>query len=84
MNKLEKQYINEVCDAEAALEEAAVRGQELKKLQYDFQREILKGAVVDGSDKIQAEAIERYFEQRLHARDMLIEQLRLQDARLKV
>lgn len=74
----------ELCDIMAALEEVEQRGTELRKTEYDFTREIVQGAVRKPTGKVQAEVVERYFEERGRTRDLLIEQLRLKDARLKV
>eukprot|EP00047_Mylnosiga_fluctuans_P005579 m.241333 g.241333 ORF g.241333 m.241333 type:complete len:418 (-) comp13830_c0_seq1:127-1380(-) len=84
IDRADKIRIDELCDAEAALEESAIRLDELRKLQYDFERDVIGGAVLESTGKIDADALERHLRQHMRARDLLIEQLQLQDARLKV
>ena len=57
---------------------------ELKKSSYEFERDILKGAVNNRTGKVIAEKITRYFEDKNRARDALIEKLRLKNSTLKV
>jgi hypothetical protein len=83
VERIERKFNEEVCNAQSALEEVDIRGMELRKLEYDFNKEIIGGARMNETGKIQAEVVERYFENRAKARNMLIEQLQLKDARLK-
>lgn len=85
--KLDKErsvYDDQLCDIQAAIEEEDMREQELRMLHFDFQREIVEGAVSRANGKVLGEAVEHYFESRQKARAMLIEQLQLKDGRLKV
>ena len=66
------------------MEEADVRLSELKKSSYEFERDILKGAINTRTGKVVAEKVIRYFEDKQRARDALIEKLRLKNATLKV
>ena len=68
----------------AIMEEADIRISETKKTSYEFERDIVKGAVNARTDKIVAEKVTRYFEDKLRARDTLTEKLRLKNVTLKV
>ncbi|XP_041375443.1 coiled-coil domain-containing protein 113-like [Gigantopelta aegis] len=68
----------------AIMEEADLRLAEIKKESYEFDRDIVKGAVNQRTAKVIAEKVIRYFEDRLRARDTLIEKLRLKNSTLKV
>lgn len=68
----------------AVMEEADIRYTEVKKAQYEFNRDIVNGAVNPRSGKIFAEKLIRSIEDRLRARDTLIKKLRLKNSTLKV
>ncbi|XP_062501446.1 coiled-coil domain-containing protein 113-like [Corticium candelabrum] len=68
----------------ASLEEADIRFGETKKAMYEFERDIVRGAVIQRIGKVSAERVSRYFEDKLRARDTLIEKLRLKNSTLKV
>ncbi|XP_014681514.1 PREDICTED: coiled-coil domain-containing protein 113-like [Priapulus caudatus] len=68
----------------AVMEEAEMRSCELKKSEYEFERDIIKGAVNPRSGKIISEKIVRHFEDKMKSRDGLIEKLRLKNSTLKV
>ncbi|XP_046340431.1 coiled-coil domain-containing protein 113-like [Haliotis rufescens] len=68
----------------AIMEEADMRLAEMKKDSYEFDRDIVKGAVNQRTAKVIAEKVIRYFEDKLRARDTLIEKLRLKNSTLKV
>jgi chromosome segregation ATPase len=68
----------------AALEEADIRFAEIKKASYEFERDIVKGAVNQRTGKVAAERVSRYFEDKLRAKDALVEKLRLKNSTLKV
>ncbi|XP_046545033.1 coiled-coil domain-containing protein 113-like [Haliotis rubra] len=68
----------------AIMEEADMRLAEMKKDSYEFDRDIVKGAVNQRTTKVIAEKVIRYFEDKLRARDTLIEKLRLKNSTLKV
>ena len=50
------------------MEEADLRLAEIKKESYEFDRDIVKGAVNQRTGKVIAEKVIRYFEDRLRAR----------------
>lgn len=68
----------------AIMEEADIRLAETKKECYEFDRDIVKGSVNNRTYKVIAEKVLRYFDDRLRARDTLIEKLRLKNSTLKV
>eukprot|EP00916_Digyalum_oweni_P020760 GHVL01034586.1.p1 GENE.GHVL01034586.1~~GHVL01034586.1.p1 ORF type:complete len:344 (+),score=37.71 GHVL01034586.1:3-1034(+) len=68
----------------AIMEEADMRLAETKKEAYEFERDIVKGSVNNRTTKVIAEKVMRYFDDRLRARDTLIEKLRLKNSTLKV
>ncbi|XP_074644983.1 cilia- and flagella-associated protein 263-like [Tubulanus polymorphus] len=68
----------------AIMEESDMRLAETKKSSYEFERDIVKGAVNARTAKVIAERVVRYFEDKLRSRDTLIEKLRLKNSTLKV
>ncbi|KAL3860691.1 hypothetical protein ACJMK2_010782 [Sinanodonta woodiana] len=68
----------------AIMEEAELRFAETKKESYEFERDIVKGAVNLRTNKVVAEKVVRYFEDKIKSRDTLIEKLRLKNSTLKV
>jgi len=68
----------------AVMEEADIRYSEVKKAQYEFNRDIVNGAVNPRSNKLIAEKLTRSIEDKLRARDTLIKKLRLKNSTLKV
>eukprot|EP01136_Pigoraptor_vietnamica_P030441 Opistho-1_new@89695 len=66
------------------MEEAEIRLAELKKATYDFRRDIVQGAVNPRTEKVIAEKVTRYYEDKMRQRDALIEKLRLKNSTLKV
>ncbi|CAG5115184.1 unnamed protein product [Candidula unifasciata] len=68
----------------AIMEEAEINLSELKKEYYEFERDVLKGALHPRTNKIIAEKCLRFFEDKIKARDLLIEKFRLKNAALKI
>jgi len=68
----------------AVMEEADIRFSEVKKAQYEFNRDIVNGAINTRTNKVVAEKLIRFIEDKLRARDTLIEKLRLKNSTLKV
>ncbi|XP_078687929.1 cilia- and flagella-associated protein 263-like [Branchiostoma floridae x Branchiostoma belcheri] len=68
----------------AHIEEADTRLSEIRKSSYEFERDILKGGVNPRTGKVVGERATRYFEDRIRAKDTLIEKLRLKNSSLKV
>ncbi|KAK6185485.1 hypothetical protein SNE40_007707 [Patella caerulea] len=68
----------------AIMEEADLRLAEMKKEYYEFERDIVKGAVNTRTNRVVSEKVIRYFEDKLRSRDTLIEKLRLKNSTLKV
>ncbi|XP_072277596.1 cilia- and flagella-associated protein 263 isoform X2 [Pyxicephalus adspersus] len=66
---------------QATMEEAEIRSSEIKKARYELERDIGKGRKGEG---VTAEKILRYMEEKLRARDSLVDKLRLKNAALKV
>lgn len=67
----------------AVLEETDIRISELKKDAYEFKRDIVVGAENIRSGKTVAEKVVRYMEDKLNAKDAVIDKLRLKNATLK-
>ena len=67
----------------AVLEETEIRIGELKRNAYEFKRDVVLGAENTRTGKIMAERVTRYFEEKLKAKDSVIEKLRLKNATLK-
>lgn len=67
----------------AVLEETEIRIGELKRNAYEFKRDVVVGAENTRTGKIMAERVTRYFEEKLKAKDSVIEKLRLKNATLK-
>ncbi|XP_068691858.1 cilia- and flagella-associated protein 263-like [Montipora foliosa] len=68
----------------AVMEEADIRSAEVKKSSYEFERDIVKGAVNQRTNKVIAERVTKYLEDKLRSRDTAIEKLRLKNSTLKV
>eukprot|EP00118_Oscarella_pearsei_P005625 m.25896 g.25896 ORF g.25896 m.25896 type:complete len:321 (+) comp29006_c0_seq1:527-1489(+) len=68
----------------ASLEEADIRLAEIKKASYEFERDIVRGALNQRTGQVTAERVARYIEDKLRSRDALIEKLRLKNSTLKV
>lgn len=68
----------------AIMEETEMRLSEMKKESYEFERDIVKGSLNHRTNKVIAEKALRYFDDKLRARDTLIEKLRLKNSTLKV
>lgn len=67
----------------AVLEETEIRIGELKRDAYEFKRDVVVGAENVRTGKIMAERVTRYFEEKLKAKDSVIEKLRLKNATLR-
>ncbi|XP_067933125.1 cilia- and flagella-associated protein 263-like [Watersipora subatra] len=68
----------------AEIEEAELRLGEIRKSHYEFDRDIVKGAVNSQTNKVVAEKVSRYFEDKLRGRETLVGKLRLKNSTLKV
>jgi len=68
----------------AVMEEADIRYAEVKKAQYEFNRDIVNGAVNPRTNRVIAEKLTRSIDEKLRSRDTLIEKLRLKNSTLKV
>ncbi|KAJ3290327.1 hypothetical protein HK104_006846, partial [Borealophlyctis nickersoniae] len=68
----------------AEMEEVEIRVAEIKKAMYEFKRDIVSQAVNPRTGKIIAERVLRYFEEKIRAKDAIIEKVRLKNATLKV
>lgn len=53
---------------QAIMEEADLRFAEIKKASYEFERDIVKGAVNTRTGKVVAEKVIRYFDDKLRGR----------------
>ncbi|MBN3304133.1 CC113 protein, partial [Amia calva] len=69
---------------QATIEEADMRLGEIKKAQYEFDREIAKPLREKKGVMMGAEKVNRYFEDRTRAKETLAEKLRLKNAALRV
>eukprot|EP00899_Mesostigma_viride_P027683 jgi/Mesvir1/809/Mv17399-RA.1 len=65
------------------MEETEVRMAETKKDTYEFKRDIVVGAESSRTGRTVAEKMTRYLEEKLRAKDTMIEKLRLKNATLK-
>ncbi|KAJ3043949.1 hypothetical protein HK097_001616, partial [Rhizophlyctis rosea] len=68
----------------AEMEEVEIRMDEIKKASYEFKRDIVGSAVNPRTGKIIAERVLRYYEDKIRAKDAIIEKIRLKNATLKV
>ncbi|BFZ19141.1 hypothetical protein BsWGS_22180 [Bradybaena similaris] len=82
--KLEEESEKLLDNYTAIMEEAEINLTELQKEHYEFERDVLKGALHPQTKKIMAEKCLRFFDDKIKARDLLIEKLRLKNAALKV
>nr|XP_022286161.1 coiled-coil domain-containing protein 113-like [Crassostrea virginica] len=80
-----KENCEKVLDTyKAIMEEADLRLAETKKESYEFERDIVKGAMNPRTGKVIAEKVTRYLDEKNRSRDTLIEKLRLKNSTLKV
>ncbi|XP_078527339.1 cilia- and flagella-associated protein 263 [Lissotriton helveticus] len=68
----------------AIMEEADVRLTEIKKAVAEFERDVVKPALKKKSSVITSEKVMRYIEEKMRAKDMLTDKLRLKIVSLKV
>ncbi|KAJ3221348.1 hypothetical protein HK099_003574 [Clydaea vesicula] len=68
----------------AEMEEVDIRVSEVKKAQFEFRRDIVQQAINQRTGKVVAERVLRYFEDKIRAKDTIIEKVRLKNATLKV
>jgi len=68
----------------ANLEELDIRMNEIKKYLYEFERDIIKGAVNPRTKGVLAEKVVRFYDEKIKSKDTLIEKLRLKNSTLKV
>lgn len=69
---------------QAITEECDMRIAQVKKDVYEFRREIVIGGESARTGKIVAEKVIRYFEEKLRAKDSMIDKLKLKNSSLKV
>lgn len=84
IEKLREESEKVIDHFKAIMEEADMRLAEIKKAFYEFDRDIVKASVNPRTGKVIAEKVSRYLEDKLRARDTLVEKLRLKNATLKV
>jgi len=65
-------------------EETEIRISEMKKEAYEFRRDIVAGALNTRTGKIMAEKVIKYFEDKLRAKDNLVEKLKSKNLALKM
>eukprot|EP00079_Xenopus_tropicalis_P035083 XP_017948854.1 PREDICTED: coiled-coil domain-containing protein 113 [Xenopus tropicalis] len=69
----------------ATVEEAEFRSTDIKKSKYEFERDIGKAAIsIKKSAGVSPDKVIRYMEEKMRARDSLVDKLRLKNAALKV
>lgn len=78
-----RKYEKIVNSLRAVLQEADMRMAELRKEAFDFKREIVVGGESSRTGNIMAERVVRFLEERLKAKDSLVEKLRLRNTTLK-
>jgi len=60
--------LDDMCLIKAKLEEADLRLAEIKKEEYEFERDIVKGAVNPRTGKANSEKVSKYLEDKLRAK----------------
>jgi hypothetical protein len=68
----------------AEMEEVEIRMVEIKKEMYEFKRDIEIQALDKRTGKVMAERVVRYFEDKIRAKETMIEKIRLKNVTLKV
>ncbi|KAM5126405.1 cilia- and flagella-associated protein 263 [Mantella aurantiaca] len=70
----------------ATMEEAEIRSTEIRKAAYEFERDVEKAAMSGkkGGGGVTPEKVLRYMEEKMSARDSLVDKLRLKNAALKI
>ncbi|KAK2141456.1 hypothetical protein LSH36_1095g00096 [Paralvinella palmiformis] len=84
LEKLHEESERIMDNFKAIMEECDLRLAEMKKASYEFERDVVKGSINPRTNKVIAEKVVRYLEDKLRARGTLIEKLRLKNATLKV
>ncbi|XP_062317801.1 coiled-coil domain-containing protein 113 isoform X2 [Osmerus eperlanus] len=84
LEKLKESSERVLHNYKATLEEADIRLVELKKASYEFDRDVAKVLKEKRGVIVAAEKIVRYMEDRMRAKDTLMEKLRLRSAALQV
>ncbi|XP_046889176.1 coiled-coil domain-containing protein 113 isoform X1 [Hypomesus transpacificus] len=84
LEKLKESTERVLHNYKATLEEADIRLVELKKASYEFDRDVAKVLKEKRGVIVAAEKIVRYMEDRMRAKDTLMEKLRLRSAALQV
>eukprot|EP01138_Halocafeteria_seosinensis_P000498 gb/GECG01000512.1/.p1 GENE.gb/GECG01000512.1/~~gb/GECG01000512.1/.p1 ORF type:complete len:381 (+),score=63.34 gb/GECG01000512.1/:1-1143(+) len=80
---MDKKYTQMIETLKAVLEQTNIRIRELEKEGYEFRRDIVQGAENSRTGKIMAEKVTKYFEDKLRAKDALVEKLRLKNTSLR-
>lgn len=82
--KSKGEELNEAIDIQrAVLESLTLRIQDLEKEAYEFKRDVVIGAENPRTGKTMSEKLARWMEEKLKAKDALIEKLRLKNASLR-
>ncbi|KND01403.1 uncharacterized protein SPPG_03213 [Spizellomyces punctatus DAOM BR117] len=68
----------------AEMEEIDIRISETKKAMYEFKRDIVQGAVNPRTNKVVAERVLRYFEDKIRGKDAIIKKTRLKNSTIKL
>ncbi|XP_056381361.1 coiled-coil domain-containing protein 113 isoform X2 [Hyla sarda] len=69
----------------ATIEEAEIRSSEIKKVKYEFERDIGRASVSNKKGEVvNPDKVLRYMEEKMLARDSLVDKLRLKNAALKI
>ncbi|XP_023827477.1 cilia- and flagella-associated protein 263 isoform X2 [Salvelinus sp. IW2-2015] len=84
LEKLKESSERVLHNYKATLEEADIRLVEVKKASYEFDRDVAKVLREKRGVMMGAEKVIRYFEDRMRAKDTLVEKLRLKNAALHV
>uniref|UniRef100_A0A673X4L7 Cilia- and flagella-associated protein 263 n=1 Tax=Salmo trutta TaxID=8032 RepID=A0A673X4L7_SALTR len=84
LEKLKESSERVLNNYKATLEEADIRLVEVKKASYEFDRDVAKVLREKRGVMMGAEKVIRYFEDRMRAKDTLVEKLRLKNAALHV
>lgn len=83
IEKLKEQSKKVVEILKAEIEEASIRGQEVKREMQDFNLNLVQGAVHPQTKKLVSEKIVRYFEDSIRHKEAFIEKYRLENGTLK-
>ncbi|KAI9206393.1 uncharacterized protein BJ171DRAFT_566732 [Polychytrium aggregatum] len=84
IEKQKEEWAKVLDSYKAEMEEVEIRIGDTKKALYEYKRDIVGQAVNSRTGKVMAERVLRYYEDKIRAKDAIIEKVRLKNATLKV